>query len=235
MSLSGNLEDVSVADALQFIHLGGRTGTLTLSRGETTAEIGFHQGRIFNAWGPGSKRLGDLLLDNESISQETLDQALREQERETPRRSLGQILVTMGALTAEAMYTAVQQQIERTVYDLVTWTSGTFHFALDDLKPIDDISVFPGDIVGHLRLDTQAVLLDALRVPLALAEAGEYQAAVAAFERDWFAPLLDALRAGRAGMVSIHVPDAAECLAYETIRGDLRRFWRRPKRLEHYA
>ena len=47
--------------------------------------------------------------------------------------------------------------------------------------------------------------------------------------------LLDALRAGRVGMVSIHVPDAAECLAYETIRGDLRRFWRRPKRLEHYA
>src|SRR2546428_2326502 len=156
MSLSGNLEDVSVADALQFIHLGGRTGTLTLSRGEVTAEIGFHQGRIVNAWGPGSKRLGDRLVDNGSISQDTLDQALRDQERETPRRSLGQILVTMGALSADAMYTAVQQQIERTVYELVTWTSGTFHFALDDLKPIDDISVFPGDIVGHLRLHTQA-------------------------------------------------------------------------------
>ncbi|HYV65160.1 MAG TPA: DUF4388 domain-containing protein, partial [Myxococcales bacterium] len=164
MSLSGNLEDVSVADALQFIHLGGRTGTLTLSRGEIRAEIGFHQGRIVNAVGPGSKRLGDLLVDIGSISRDTLDQALQDQERETPRRSLGQILVATGALTAEAMYTAVQQQIERTVYDLVTWTSGTFHFALDDLKPIDDISVYPGDIVGHLRLDTQAVLLDALRL-----------------------------------------------------------------------
>jgi ActR/RegA family two-component response regulator len=164
MSLSGNLEDVSVADALQFIHLGGRTGTLTLSRGEVTAEIGFHQGRIVNAWGPDSKRLGDLLVDNGSISQDTLDQALRDQEHETPRRSLGQILVALGALSADAMYTAVQHQIERTVYELVTWTSGTFHFALDDLKPIDDISVFPGDIVGHLRLDTQAVLLDALRI-----------------------------------------------------------------------
>ena len=164
MSLSGNLEDVSVADALQFIHLGGRTGTLTLSRGEIRAEIGFHQGRIVNAWGPASKRLGELLVDTGSISRETLEQALQEQERETPRRSLGQILVAMGALTAEAMYTAVQHQIERTVYDLVTWTSGTFHFALDDLKPIDDISVYPGDVVGHLRLDTQAVLLDALRL-----------------------------------------------------------------------
>ena len=29
MSLSGNIQDVSVADTLQFIHLGGRTGTLT--------------------------------------------------------------------------------------------------------------------------------------------------------------------------------------------------------------
>src|SRR5438105_3324145 len=164
MSLSGNLEDVSVADALQFIHLGGRTGTLTLTRGEVTAEIGFHQGRIVNAWGPASKRLGDLLVDSGSLSPETLEEALRTQESERPRRSLGQILVAMNALSPEAMYTAVQQQIERTVYDLVTWTSGTFHFALDDLKPMDDISVFPGDIVGHLRLDTQAVLLDALRI-----------------------------------------------------------------------
>src|ERR1700716_3070850 len=164
MSLSGNLEDVSVADALQFIHLGGRTGTLTLSRGEVTAEIGFHQGRIVNAWGPGSKRLGDLLVDNGGISQDTLDQALREQERETPRRSLGQILVTMGVLSSDAMYTAVQQQIERTVYDLVTWTSGTFHFALDDLKPIDDISVFPGDIAPPRRRAPEGVLRAALRI-----------------------------------------------------------------------
>ena len=34
MSLTGNLEDVSVADTLQFIHLGGRTGTLTLQSGQ---------------------------------------------------------------------------------------------------------------------------------------------------------------------------------------------------------
>jgi hypothetical protein len=79
------------------------------------------------------------------------------------------------------------------------------------------------------------VVLDTLRVPLALAEQGEYEEALGALERDWFAPLLAALRAGRVGMVTIHVPDAAECASYETIRGDLRRFWRRPKSLEKYA
>ena len=164
MSLSGNLEDVSVADAMQFIHLGGRTGTLTLTLGDTRAEIGFHQGRIVNAWGPGSKRLGELLIDESVIDAATLAAALQQQESEHPRRSLGQILVAMKALAPESMYRAVQQQIERTVHALVAWTQGTFHFALDNLKPIDDIAVFPGDVIGHLNLDTQMVLLDALRI-----------------------------------------------------------------------
>src|SRR5438445_4709701 len=98
MSLSGNLEDVSVADALQFIHLGGRTGTLTLTSGELTAEIGFHQGRIVNAWGPGFKRLGELLVDAAIIDTATLEAALKTQETDSPRRSLGQILVAMHAV-----------------------------------------------------------------------------------------------------------------------------------------
>jgi len=143
MSLSGNLEDVSVADAMQFIHLGARTGTLTLKSGETSAEIGFHQGKIVNAVGPGTKRLGDLLIENNVIDQGALDHALREQEAQVPRRSLGQVLLAMNVLTPETMYRAIEQQIERTVYDLVTWTHGTFHFALDDLKPIDDIALVP--------------------------------------------------------------------------------------------
>ena len=79
------------------------------------------------------------------------------------------------------------------------------------------------------------VVLDSLRAPLALEQTAAYQEALARLEEAWFAPLLGALRDGRVGMVTIHVPDAAESLAYETIRTDLRRFWRRPRSLEHYA
>jgi hypothetical protein len=52
-------------------------------------------------------------------------------------------------------------------------------------------------------------------------------------ERDWFAPLLQALRAGRIGMITLRVPDAG--LAWETTRADLRCFWRRPRPLAAYA
>jgi hypothetical protein len=76
-------------------------------------------------------------------------------------------------------------------------------------------------------------VLDALRAPFALSEAAAYSQALEELERRWCAPLLAALRSGRIGMVSIHVPEAG--LSFETIRGDLRRFWRRPKALEQYA
>ena len=70
------------------------------------------------------------------------------------------------------------------------------------------------------------VVLDELRVQPEKAEV---------LERGWFAPLLAALRAGRIGMVTVHVPDAPDGASFETIRGDLRRFWRRPRALGHYA
>lgn len=79
------------------------------------------------------------------------------------------------------------------------------------------------------------LVLDGLRAPLALGEAAQYREALAMLERDWFAPLLAALRAGRIGMLSLHVPDGSECRSYEAIRGDLRHFWRRPRRLHEYA
>ena len=78
------------------------------------------------------------------------------------------------------------------------------------------------------------VVLDALRAPLVAGEMDRYRECIETLERDWFAPLLEALRAGRLGMVTLQVPDSLGA-SFEVIRGDLRRFWRRPRALEKYA
>jgi len=75
------------------------------------------------------------------------------------------------------------------------------------------------------------IVLDVLRVPHALRDVEPYLAGVQALEARWFAPLLDALRTQRIGMLTLHAPDAAEALSIETVRADLRRFWRRPRAL----
>ena len=78
------------------------------------------------------------------------------------------------------------------------------------------------------------LLLDALRAPLALGQSAQYRECIDTLEKNWFEPLLAALRRGRVGMVTLHVPDSLGA-SFETIRGDLRRFWRRPRALEKYA
>ena len=75
------------------------------------------------------------------------------------------------------------------------------------------------------------VVLDALRVPAALGDVDSCKRNLDALERDWFAPVLRALRSGRIGMATVHVPDGPAAASFETVRGDLLRFWRRAKRL----
>ena len=57
----------------------------------------------------------------------------------------------------------------------------------------------------------------------------------AALERDWFLPLLAALKSRRIGMLTLHLCGADSLLEVETVRSDLRHFWRLRKPLSAYA
>jgi hypothetical protein len=54
-------------------------------------------------------------------------------------------------------------------------------------------------------------------------------------ERDWFGPLLAALKSGRIGMLTLQLCGVDSLLEVETVRSDLRYFWRRRKPLSAYA
>ena len=59
--------------------------------------------------------------------------------------------------------------------------------------------------------------------------------APADLERAWLAPLLEALRASRIGMVTLHLAGERSVLEVETVRSDLRHFWRLRRALDRYA
>jgi ActR/RegA family two-component response regulator len=164
MSISGSLKDVSVADVMQFIHLGRRTGTLLLQRGNQRAMIGFHGGRLVSAQAPRTPKLGDLLISSGMIDRGILDGAIRQQNEEPERRSLGQILVGSGTIDAEGLRQVIAQQIEQAVSEVMIWDTGTFEFAIDDLRPIDDIALYPSDVLPDADINTQMVLLEAARI-----------------------------------------------------------------------
>jgi hypothetical protein len=79
------------------------------------------------------------------------------------------------------------------------------------------------------------ILLDRLRGAAQYGDSHDWREGLKQLERDWFAPLLAALRQERIGMVSLHGLGPAGVLSSETTRGDLRRFWRRVKPLNAYV
>jgi hypothetical protein len=77
------------------------------------------------------------------------------------------------------------------------------------------------------------VVLDALRGAQALGDLEGFTRRLRALEEMWIAPLLAALKAGRVGMLTLHVPEAG--ISFEAARADLRHFWRRPRPLSSYS
>jgi hypothetical protein len=162
MSLKGNLEDVSVVDVIQFIYIGGRTGTLGFRTEDMEARLGFQRGRITNAWRTGGPRLGELLVAGNALDGAGLARALAVQEEERPRRSIGQVLISLGLVPQEKIHEVLGRHFGSLVQEIVSLQRGTFEFVLDDVWPVEDLAAFPGDVAAKVELDTQMILLEAL-------------------------------------------------------------------------
>ncbi|HEX5060293.1 MAG TPA: DUF4388 domain-containing protein [Kofleriaceae bacterium] len=164
MSLIGNLADVAVVDLMQFVHLGARTGTLVLERDNERAHISFQRGRIVGAYGPTSPSVCELLVLKGDLLQSELDAVLAEHAKASPKVPLGQLLVAKGAVSADALREAITHKVERTVFDLIGWTFGTFRFELDEVRGDQEIALAPGDVIPQLDINTEMVLIEALRL-----------------------------------------------------------------------
>jgi hypothetical protein len=79
------------------------------------------------------------------------------------------------------------------------------------------------------------VMLEGLRKAVREQGIDAWRSALQDCEHDWFAPLQEALRHDRIGMLTIHALAPHCTLSAEIISGDLVKFWRRAKPLAVYA
>ncbi len=163
MSITGSLCDASVVEMLQFIGMLRRSGTLRVTSGDKQAAIRTSRGDIVGACRPGTTRLGELLLEAKVIDKRTLAMALAVQKKVQPRRSLGRILVAMKATTVAMIKKAVEHQITDTIYETVGWIDGSFEFVSQEFAHDDGIGFAASDVLPRVELNTQMILMDALR------------------------------------------------------------------------
>jgi len=153
MPIHGSIEEAGLADVLQLLALGRKTGCLSVEDGATKGAIHLEFGRITYASVANRDRLGDMLLRAGRVTREALDAAMVEQERGRGRQ-LGRILVDSGCVSKVEVERLVRRQVEEAVYYLFTWKQGTFTFSSDHGLPHAALLV---------SLDAESLLLEGAR------------------------------------------------------------------------
>ena len=156
MALQGNLDDFSLPEILQLIAVQQKSGVLKLTAGDDVAVVFFEGGKIVstrdrrrNARDP----LKPYLVRTGHLSDAQMRQ-IETIEAES-RRELTDILVSGNYLSNDELMTAVENQIQDTLHQLLTWKTGSYHFS-GDARTVPKFAV-------NVRLNTEALLMESMR------------------------------------------------------------------------
>ena len=153
--LAGDLSEMQPSDLLNFLHQGRRTGVLLTRSDGTERGIVLIDGNV--AWAcstsPG-ERLGELLARMGLADKRRVEAALRDQADSGEKKRIGQALIDLGVLSAEAVQHGLRHQVVEIFLGLLVARSGSFVF----LRGLDR-----DKLPTQLALDTQGMLLDGLR------------------------------------------------------------------------
>jgi hypothetical protein len=166
MSFDGDLEHLPIVDVIQLLHATGKSGTLTLRSLKGESQLVFHAGYIVSAnHVNNSVRIGQILIDMGMITIEELESALHEQLRAgAARKPIIQTMIEAGRIRTEDAYQGLEVLIEMTIVEVLTWTRGSFSLDVDEIFVSDEYRYFPEQLKKEIQLNTQSVLMDALRI-----------------------------------------------------------------------
>jgi Domain of unknown function (DUF4388) len=150
----GDLAGVGLSPLLKELNRKALTGILTLKKGKVKKSIFLRDGLpIFASSNLKKDRIGEMLVAKGIISQEQLEDALKE-IKETGKR-MGAVLVEKKWLGAEQLFEVVRNQVISIIYSVFQWGEGEYHFRKDDLA---------GDEVINTKLNLGLVIFDGFKL-----------------------------------------------------------------------
>jgi len=131
MPIEGPLRELGVHDVFQLLDLTRKTGSLRV-RSALRANDGvvhFLNGRVVGAtMRDDSHKLGHMLVQAGRVTDGELRAALEIRASLNEAKRVGEILVSMGAISQRELERQVRRQIEAVVFELLSWSEGYFSF-----------------------------------------------------------------------------------------------------------
>ncbi len=166
MSFTGDLEHLPIVDIIQLINSSRKSGILSVRGKKGESQLVFKDGYIVSASHlNNSIRIGQILVDMGLISTEQLEAGLLKQQADgSNRKPLVITLIEMGLTREEHAYKGLQKLIETTLVEILTWKTGKFTLQALSETIACDFRYYPEKMNHEINLNTQSILMDALRV-----------------------------------------------------------------------
>ena len=148
MSLSGRLKTMDLAEVLQWVAIGRKTGSLAFVLNKTKAYIYMKEGKIISSLSNDpTKQLGQFLIFQGKLTEVQLKKALEIHLKSGA--SLAGILVEEKFVTQKDVEQALVKRTEEVIYELFLWDDGYFHFS-DKSYRLQDLIIINADLNGIL-------------------------------------------------------------------------------------
>ncbi|MCK4621231.1 MAG: DUF4388 domain-containing protein [Desulfuromonadales bacterium] len=176
MPLTGELEHLPIIDVIQLIHSTRKSGNLNVYSRKGEGRLIFDNGYIVGASHSDDQlRIGQILLEANIISEADLKKALQlQQQAGEEKKPLITTLFDHCDMSKDMAYKALETLIEMTVVEMISWTKGIFSLDAEVPNFNDDYRYLPTQL-NQITLDTQMVLMDALRIFDEKVHAGEIE------------------------------------------------------------
>ena len=166
MSFTGDLEHLPIVDVVQLLHSTRKSGILRVMCRKGESQLVFKDGYFVSANHLDNRvRIGKILVDLNVITPEILDQALTAQKNAGPNhKPLIITLIENGMVNEKDAYRGLERLIEMTLVEMLTWKKGTFTLDVLPESVTDEYIYYPEKMNGEIKVDTQRILMDALRI-----------------------------------------------------------------------
>jgi hypothetical protein len=160
VTITADLEDLAVADFMMVLAQSLKTGQLTIENGDERLKLAFRDGDIVYASSTGVREtVGAMLVRRGLVSDEQLETALQLQKKQEGTALLGQILIEMGAVSAEDLTGVVYLQFQNVIRQALAWTRGVGTYAPMDIPDLGEVRVDPREVILETGIRTEQILL----------------------------------------------------------------------------
>lgn len=166
MSFTGDLKHISIVDVIQLLHSTRKSGTLCVKRGKRECRVVFHDGYMVSAVHPDNNvQIGNILVEMGVTGQDEVDRTLEEQSSAGDnRKPLVSMLIDAGKIKSGDGLKGLEKLIQMTVVELISWQRGTFHLDVESTDVQEQYRYVSEKAQQEITLDSQMVLMDALRI-----------------------------------------------------------------------